>query len=63
MKGIFYSKEGKSLFIYSFWIALLLLILDSHQGVSLYKQVQLSDITEASQLNLKAVDFARLKKL
>lgn len=61
MKGIFYSKEGKSLFIHSFWIALFLFILGSHQGVSLYKQVQLSDTTEASQLNLKAMDFARSK--
>ena len=61
MKGIFYSKEGKSLFIHSFWIALFLSTLVSHQGVSLYKQVQLGDTTEASQLNLKAIDFARLK--
>ena len=61
MKGIFYSKEGNSPFIHSFWIALLYFSLWSHHGISLDNHLQEDDTTKASQLSLKAIELARAK--
>ena len=61
MKRIFYAKDGKNIFRNSFWISVFVLILGSHQGVSLNSLYQSGDTTKASQLNLKAIDLARAK--